>query len=271
MSVWRRVSPPPGRARGGGAAWAGEAAPARRLRPAATVRARVAAHSSAPSQVSIRSDRPLPAGIIGKTFCSSAISNQTRAGPSTAWAARIASSTSAGRLRPERRDAERVGELREVRAGQVGRVVVARVDDLLPLPDHPELLVVEEGDLHRDPVGDERHQLLERHLEAAVAGDRPRLALRRPERGAHRRRNAEAHRPEAARADVGVRLAEAGVAGEPHLVLADVGDVRRGVVGQLADPLDHVVRRTGGRPARRRSRATTLPSDSRRHSASSAK
>ncbi len=35
--------------------------------------------------------------IIGKTFCSSAISNQIRAGPSTAWAARIASSTCSGR------------------------------------------------------------------------------------------------------------------------------------------------------------------------------
>ena len=38
-----------------------------------------------------------------------------------------------------------------------------------------------------------------------------------------------------------VRVAEAGVAGEPHLVLADVGDVGALVVGQLADPLDDVV------------------------------
>jgi hypothetical protein len=38
----------------------------------------------------------LPAGIIGKTFCSPAISNQTSAGPSTDCAKRIASSTSAG-------------------------------------------------------------------------------------------------------------------------------------------------------------------------------
>ena len=39
-----------------------------------------------------------------------------------------------------------------------------------------------------------------------------------------------------------VRPAEPGVAGEPHLVLADVGDVRPEVVGQLADALHHVVR-----------------------------
>ena len=53
-------------------------------------------------------------------------------------------------------------------------------------------------------------------------------------------------------------LAEAGVAGQPHLVLADVGDVGRVVVGQLADPLDDVVGReqavapgAGAVPARR--------------------
>ena len=201
------------------------------------------AHSSAPPHFSMRSDRPLPAGIIGKTFCSSAISNQMRAGPSTAWAALIASSTSSGRRRPERRHAERVGELGEVRAHERRRVVVAGVDDLLPLADHAELLVVEQGDLHRDVVLDEGHQLLERHLEPAVAGDRPGLALGGAEGRAHRRRDAEAHRPEPARRDVLVREPEAGVAGEPHLVLADVGDVGRLVLGQLADPVDDVVGR----------------------------
>jgi len=38
----------------------------------------------------------LPAGIIGKTFCSPAISNQTSAGPFTPCAKRIASSASSG-------------------------------------------------------------------------------------------------------------------------------------------------------------------------------
>ena len=44
--------------------------------------------------VSIRSDRPLPAGMMGNTFCSCSISNQMSAGPSTACAARMAGSTS---------------------------------------------------------------------------------------------------------------------------------------------------------------------------------
>ena len=186
---------------GGGALWAGAcwrprpgARAGRRCRCGRPVGARVGAHSSAPPHFSIRSDRPLPAGIIGKMFCSSAISNQMSAGPSTACAARIAVVDLVRRPGPEGRDAEGVGELGEVRPGQAGRVVVARVDDLLPLADHPELLVVEQRDLDRDVVRDEGHQLLERHLEAAVAGDRPGLAVRPAERRAHRRRHGEAHR-----------------------------------------------------------------------------
>src|SRR3989454_205689 len=71
----------------------------------------------------------------------------------------------AGLAGPEGRDPERVRELREVGAREMGGVVVAGVDDLLPLPDHPALLVVQERDLHRDLVRDERHHLLARHLE----------------------------------------------------------------------------------------------------------
>jgi hypothetical protein len=37
-------------------------------------------------------------------------------------------------------------------------------------------------------------------------------------------------------------VAEAGIAREPHLVLAHVADVDALVLGQLADPLDDVVR-----------------------------
>ena len=172
-----------------------------RLAGSLAVRRRIGAHSSAPPHFSMRSDRPLPAGIIGKTFCSSAISNQMSAGPST----RLRRRGSRHRPRPgvrarNGRDPERLGELREVGPGQARRVVVAGVDDLLPLADHPELLVVEQRDLDRDVVGDEGHQLLERHLEAAVAGDRPGLAVRPAEGRAHRGRDAEAHRAEAARA-----------------------------------------------------------------------
>src|SRR6266540_3101281 len=99
------------------------------------------------------------------------------------------------------------------------RVVVAGVDDLLPLADHSELLVVEECNLYRNVVLDEGHQLLEGHLEAAVTGDRPCLAVGAAERGAHRSRDAEPHRAQATRTEVTIRFAESGIPGEPHLVL----------------------------------------------------
>ena len=41
---------------------------------------------------------PLPAGIMGSTFWVCSISNHTSAGPSCAWAARMASSTCSGEL-----------------------------------------------------------------------------------------------------------------------------------------------------------------------------
>ena len=112
----------------------------------------------------------MPAGIIGNTFCSSAISNQISAGPSTAWAARIVASTSSVVVALNAGIPYASASLMKSGPGQVRGVVVARVDDLLPLADHPELLVVEERDLHRDPVRREGHQLLAGHLEAAVAG-----------------------------------------------------------------------------------------------------
>src|SRR4026209_2942075 len=64
---------------------------------------------------------------------------------------------------------------------------------------------------------------------AAPTPARP-LTLPPPRRG-----GAEAHRAQAAGAHVRVRLPEPGIAGKPHLVLADVGDVGRGVVREAAD------------------------------------
>ena len=61
-------------------------------------------------------------------------------------------STSSGRAGLEGGDAVGVGQLGAVGPEQRGRVVVAAVDDLLPLPDHAQLLVVEQGDLDRDAV-----------------------------------------------------------------------------------------------------------------------
>ena len=98
--------------------------------------------------------------------------------------------------------------------------------------------------------------------------------------GADRRRQAEAHRPEAARVDPPARLGEVVLLRAPHLVLADVGGDDRVAAGHLVERLDHALRRdlallarprtsAGTRPATRAAAPTTRPSAQR--SASSAR
>ena len=60
--------------------------------------------------------------------------------------------------------------------------------------------------------------------------------------GADRRREPEAHRPEAARVEPPARLGEVVVLRRPHLVLADVGGDDRVALGRLVHRLDHELR-----------------------------
>src|SRR5579884_429620 len=72
------------------------------------------------------------------------------------------------------RNAVRVRQLEEVhRVGQVDLDVVPLVEELLPLPDHAQVVVVEEGDLEVEAVLLHNRQLLAGHLEAAVSGAAP--------------------------------------------------------------------------------------------------
>src|SRR5207302_5583084 len=59
---------------------------------------------------------------------------------------------------------------------------------------------------------------------------------------AHRRRNRNAHRAEPAGVDPGVRVLVADELRGPHLVLADAGHKDRLRTGDLADPVDDVLR-----------------------------
>src|SRR5215210_5359875 len=90
------------------------------------------------------------------------------------------------------------GELLVVRP-RYGRLrVAAVVEELLPLPDHPEVTVVQDRDFDVQPEVPDRRELLDVHLEAAVSGNDPDGIFRISERHAHRRRKREAHRAEAA-------------------------------------------------------------------------
>ena len=166
---------------------------------------------------------------------------------------------SSGVLDAEGDAAHGLGPLHVV--GQVGRQVhlgvALVVEHLLPLADHAEVGVVQDGDLDRDALGGRGDQLLGGHLEAAVAVDGPDHAVGPADLGADGRRDREAHGAEAAGVDPGVGVAERPVLAGPHLVLADAaGDdavLGGGVAQRLEDhlrleqlALDRTARRSAG-------------------------
>ncbi len=114
-------------------------------------------------------------------------------------------------------------ELHEVRSAQRRRRVAAAVEELLPLANHAEIAVVDDGHVDLDPLLRAGGELGGGHLEAAVADDDPHFFLGVRELRADRGGKGEAHRPEAARRDELPRVVVLVVLRFPHLVLADVG------------------------------------------------
>ena len=149
-----------------------------------------------------------------------------------------------GRVDAEAHAAHRLGPLHVVRQvrREVHLAVALLVEELLPLPHHAEVRVVQDRDLHRDLLGGRGHQLLRGHLEAAVAVDGPHRLLRAADLGADRRGHREAHRAETTRVDPRVRVLEAPVLARPHLVLAHARRQDRVVGRVLAQLLDHELR-----------------------------
>src|ERR671910_3531493 len=116
------------------------------------------------------------------------------------------------------------GELLVVGPGYGRLGVAAVVEELLPLADHPQVTVVQNGDLYVQPEVSYRGELLDVHLDAAIAGYDPHGVFRIGESHAHRRRQREAHRAETPARDVAVGLGKLEELGPPHLVLPHVRD-----------------------------------------------
>src|SRR5215218_7493581 len=116
------------------------------------------------------------------------------------------------------------GELLVVGPGYGRLGVAAVVEELLPLADHPQVSIVQNGNLYVQPEVSYRGELLDVHLDAAVAGYDPNGVFGIGESHAHRRWQREAHRAEAAARDVAVGLGELEELGSPHLVLPHVRD-----------------------------------------------
>src|SRR5687768_4407194 len=79
------------------------------------------------------------------------------------------------------------GELLVVGPGYGRLGVAAVVEELLPLADHPQVAVVQNGYLYVQPEVPYRGELLDVHLDAAVAGYDPHGVFRIGESHAHRR------------------------------------------------------------------------------------
>ena len=88
---------------------------------------------------------------------------------------------------------------------------------------HAERVVVDDEHLHRHAVTERRGHLLDVHLDGAVARDAHHLRVRPADLGADGRRESEAHRAQATRADERAALLAVHVLVRPHLMLANLG------------------------------------------------
>ena len=139
----------------------------------------------------------VPAATIGHTIASLPTMKSTTTGASLIEIAFSIVVVDVGlRLAAQPDAAERFGELHEVGdavlvGAEIGLAVALVVEQRLPLADHAEVAVVDHGDLDRDALDRAGGEFLIRHLEAAVAVDRPDQRVRacrpsRPSRPARR-------------------------------------------------------------------------------------
>ncbi len=87
-----------------------------------------------------------PGGTIGHTFASGSITKSINTGPLMDRARSMAGSISASVANSDARDAIRLGQLLEVRGADAHLGVVLGVEEVLPLPHHTQVAVVDDGD-----------------------------------------------------------------------------------------------------------------------------
>src|SRR5579862_4916579 len=116
------------------------------------------------------------------------------------------------------------GELDEIRTEDGRGLVVLLVEELLPLADHAEVSIVDDGDVEVEVLLRDGGELGSGHLEAAVSGDNPDFLVGAGDLGSDGGGKSKAHGSESAGGDQRVRLFVLVVLCFPHLVLADVRD-----------------------------------------------
>ena len=122
---------------------------------------------------------------------------------------------------------------------QVGVSAIAFHESIFPLHDHAQMLIVQQQDLHRQFFAIARRQLLDIHLEAAVAVDIDHQRTGMGGLHAHRGGQPETHGAQPGAGEPMSRLIEFVELSGPHLMLADahrhVGVAVARQLGQLVD------------------------------------
>src|SRR6516162_6627581 len=143
------------------------------------------ASSSGPSSISLWA---APEGIIGKQFSAGSTATSRITARSAASISLIAASTSAGRSTRSPTAPKASANL--TKSGS------AAVQQLLPLPHHAHVLVVEDEHLDREPVLRRSRHFLDVHQDRGLAGDVDDKRLRVGDLHPDSRRQAVAHRAE---------------------------------------------------------------------------
>src|SRR5690606_9065007 len=112
---------------------------------------------------------------------------------------------------------DEIGQRVDIRLGITGAVF-----DLLPLPDHAEIAIVQAKHLGRKAILLTGGQFLDIHLDGAFARDHGDVHTRVGHLRAHGVRQPHAHGAQTTGGQPATRLVELVVVGRPHLVLAYV-------------------------------------------------
>src|SRR5215211_1085728 len=91
-------------------------------------------------------------------------------------------------------DAIRFSQLLKVRRADLDLGVVLGVEQILPLADHPQIAVVDDGDIEIEVLLHRSGELVGRHLKTAVADHCPNFEVGASDLGTDSRRQTEAHR-----------------------------------------------------------------------------
>jgi hypothetical protein len=131
--------------------------------------------------------------------------------------------TSAG-FSPPCRNAKSLRQLDEIRVCVEDRVGVPfRKKQLLPLTNHAQAAIVDDGHLYRQPIGGHGGQFLHIHLKAAVSGNAKNRGVGTAHLGPQGCGKAKAHGTQASGGDQAAGVLKLIIEGGPHLMLAHLG------------------------------------------------